>query len=86
MASEVVLRQWWVIVRRGTEITQRLQVRILPDKRNSDVDPFVGPVHRDFDMVDPGADTIELPVESESVLATGELVSVTNAWEIQYVE
>lgn len=86
MANEVVLRQWWVVVRRAGIITQRLQIRVLPDRSDPDVDPFVGPVHRDFEVIDPGVDTIDLSEAEASVLATGELVSCTNAWEIQYVE
>jgi hypothetical protein len=86
MASEVVLRQWWVVVRRAGVITQRIQVRLLPDRRDPDVDPFVGPVFRDFDVLDPGVDVVDLSEADDSVLATGELIAATNAWEIQYVE
>ena len=85
MAGEVVLRQWWVIVRRAGVVTQRIQVRLLPDARDPSVDPFVGPVHRDFDTIDPGTD-VDITLADASVLATGEIVAATNAWEIQYLE
>lgn len=85
MAGEVILRQWWLIIRRGGVVVQRIPVRINPDQRNSEVDPFVGPVHRDFDTIDVGTD-IDLSAVDESILATYELVAVTNTWEIQSLE
>jgi hypothetical protein len=83
--ADTVLRQWFLVVRRGGVVAQRLQVRILPLSESPAVDPYVGPVYRDFDTLISGDDP-DLGLESPSIIAEFELVATTQNWDSSYVE
>jgi hypothetical protein len=83
--SNTVLRKWYLVIRRGGVITQRIPVSITPLRESVEVDPYVGPVYRDFDTIIAGDDP-DLGQESPSILAEYELVAVTQPWEISYLE
>lgn len=83
--ADTVFRLWYVVVRRRGVVTQRLQVRILPDEGDSSLDQYAGPTYRDFEMVDVGS-AIDLGPADSSVIATYELTATTQPWEAQYLE